>query len=149
MAKILIQTQDFDAAYEAGLISQNRHDIGALVSFVGLCRDESTTLSALELEHYPGMAEDEISRIASEAETRWEIKGLTVIHRIGKIKPGEQIVLVIAASSHRAAAFKAADFIMDFLKSRAPFWKKQHLTNGTSGEWVDAKDSDETSLTRW
>lgn len=149
MAKILIQTQDFDAAYEAGLISQNRHDIGALVSFVGLCRDESTTLSALELEHYPGMAEDEISRIASEAETRWEIKGLTVIHRIGKIKPGEQIVLVIAASSHRADAFKAADFIMDFLKSRAPFWKKQHLTNGTSGEWVDAKDSDETSLTRW
>ena len=149
MAKILIQTQDFDAAYEAGRISQNRHDIGALVSFVGLCRDESATLSALELEHYPGMAEDEISRIASEAETRWEIKGLTVIHRIGKIKPGEQIVLVIAASSHRADAFKAADFIMDFLKSRAPFWKKQHLTNGTSGEWVDAKDSDETSLKRW
>lgn len=149
MAKILIQTQDFDAAYEAGLISQNRHDIGALVSFVGLCRDESATLSALELEHYPGMAEDEISRIASEAEVRWEIKGLTVIHRIGKIKPGEQIVLVIAASSHRADAFKAADFIMDFLKSRAPLWKKQHLTDGTSGEWVDAKDSDETSLKRW
>ena len=149
MAKILIQTHDFDAAYEAGLISQNRHDIGALVSFIGLCRDESATLSALELEHYPGMAEDEISRIASEAEVRWEVKGLTVIHRIGKIKPGEQIVLVIAASSHRADAFKAADFIMDFLKSRAPFWKKQHLTDGTSGEWVDAKDSDETSLKRW
>ena len=149
MAKILIQTEDFDAVEEARLITQNRHDIGALVSFIGLCRDDSETLTALELEHYPGMAEDEIARIASEAEVRWEIKGLTIIHRVGKIKPGQQIVLVIAASSHRADAFKAADFVMDFLKSRAPFWKKQHLTNGTSSAWVDAKDSDETSLKRW
>ncbi len=149
MAKILIQTDDFDAAYEARLIFRDRHDIGALVSFVGLCRDDNATLSALELEHYPGMAEDEISRIASEAEIRWQIRGITVIHRIGKIKPGQQIVLVITASSHRSDAFNAADFIMDFLKSRAPFWKKQHFNDGTSGVWVNAKDSDETSLKRW
>ncbi len=149
MAKIIIQTEDFDAAAEAAQITQNRHDIGALVSFVGLCRDESQTLSALELEHYPGMAEAEIARIAGEAEARWKTKGLTIIHRVGKIKPGEQIVLVIAASSHRGDAFNAADYVMDFLKSRAPFWKKQHLLDGTSGAWVDAKDTDEASLSRW
>lgn len=147
--KISIQSADFDAAHEAALLTKGRHDIGALVSFIGLCRDEGGTLEALELEHYPGMAEDELARLAAEAQSRWEIKGLTVIHRFGKIKPGEQIVLVIAASSHRGDAFKAADFLMDYLKSRAPFWKKEHRKDGTTGDWVEAKDSDENSLGRW
>ena len=149
MAKISIQTADFDAVAESALLSAGRADIGALVSFIGLCRDEGGTLAALELEHYPGMAEDELERLVSEAQQRWDLKGITIIHRYGKIAPGEQIVLVIAASSHRGDAFAAADFLMDYLKSRAPFWKKEHRKDGTSGEWVEAKDADEASLKRW
>jgi molybdopterin synthase catalytic subunit len=149
MAKISIQTADFDAAAESALLSAGRADIGALVSFIGLCRDEGGILAALELEHYPGMAEDELERIAAEAQERWDLKGITLIHRYGKITPGEQIVLVIAASSHRGDAFAAADFLMDYLKSRAPFWKKEHRKDGTSGDWVEAKDADEASLKRW
>jgi len=149
MPKIAIQSQDFDAAHEAALLTEGRADIGALVSFIGLCRDEGGTLQALELEHYPGMAEEELARLAAEAEVRWPLQGLTIIHRYGKIAPGEQIVLVLAASAHRGAAFAAADFLMDYLKSRAPFWKKEHGRDGTSGEWVEAKDADEKSLGRW
>ena len=149
MAKISIQTADFDAAAESALLSAGRADIGALVSFIGLCRDEGGTLAALELEHYPGMAEDELERLVSEAQQRWDLKGITLIHRYGQIAPGEQIVLVIAASSHRGDAFAAADFLMDYLKSRAPFWKKEHRKDGTSGDWVEAKDADEASLKRW
>lgn len=149
MPKIAIQSQDFDAAHEAALLTEGRADIGALVSFIGLCRDEGGTLQALELEHYPGMAEEELARLAAEAEVRWPLQGLTIIHRYGKIAPGEQIVLVLAASAHRGAAFAAADFLMDYLKSRAPFWKKEHRRDGTCGEWVEAKDADEKSLGRW
>jgi len=149
MAKISIQTADFDAASESALLSAGKTDIGALVSFIGLCRDEGGTLAALELEHYPGMAEEELERLAHEAEQRWALKGITIIHRYGKIAPGEQIVLVIAAASHRGDAFAAADFLMDYLKSRAPFWKKEHYTDRTSGAWVEAKDADEASLQRW
>ena len=149
MARISIQSEDFDAAAEARRLTGNRADIGALVSFIGLCRDEGGTLAALELEHYPGMAEEEIARIAAEAEGRWQVQGLTIIHRHGKIRPGEQIVLVLAASSHRGDAFAAAEFLMDYLKSRAPFWKKEHRKDGTSGDWVEAKDADEKSLERW
>lgn len=149
MAKISIQTADFDAVAESALLSAGRADIGALVSFIGLCRDEGGTLAALELEHYPGMAEDELERLVSEAQQRWDLKGITLIHRYGQIAPGEQIVLVIAASSHRGDAFAAADFLMDYLKSRAPFWKKEHRKDGTSGDWVEAKDADEASLKRW
>ena len=149
MAKISIQTADFDAAAESALLSAGRADIGALVSFIGLCRDEGGTLAALELEHYPGMAEDELERLVGEAQQRWDLKGITIIHRYGQIAPGEQIVLVIAASSHRHDAFAAADFLMDYLKSRAPFWKKEHRKDGTSGDWVEAKDADEASLKRW
>ena len=149
MAKISIQTADFDAAAESALLSAGRADIGALVSFIGLCRDEGGTLAALELEHYPGMAEDELERLVGEAQQRWDLKGITIIHRYGQIAPGEQIVLVIAASSHRHDAFAAADFLMDYLKSRAPFWKKDHRKDGTSGDWVEAKDADEASLKRW
>ncbi|MFA6156886.1 molybdenum cofactor biosynthesis protein MoaE [Mesorhizobium sp.] len=146
---VRIQRPDFDVAAEIAGLAQGRADIGAVVTFSGLCRDEQGTLSALELEHYPGMAEAEIKRIAAEAVTRWPLQGLTVIHRHGKIRPGENIVLVVAASAHRQAAFEAADFLMDYLKSRAPFWKKEHRADGSEGGWVDAKDTDADAARRW
>jgi molybdopterin synthase catalytic subunit len=146
---VRVQSEDFDAQAEAARLTEGRKDVGAIVSFTGLCRDESGTLSALELEHYPGMAEAELTRIASEAIDRWPLTGLTVVHRFGKIPPGENIVLVIAASSHRRAAFEAADFLMDFLKTRAPFWKKEHLVSGDSSSWVEAKSVDDKDAERW
>lgn len=146
---VRIQQQDFDVAAEIASLAHGRADVGAVVTFSGLCRDEQGTLSALELEHYPGMAEAEIKRIAAEAVTRWPLQGLTVIHRHGKIRPGENIVLVVAASAHRQAAFEAADFLMDYLKSRAPFWKKEHRADGSEGGWVDAKDADASAARRW
>ena len=146
---IRIQREDFDVAAEIAGLTKGRADIGAVVTFSGLCRDEQGTLSALELEHYPGMAEAEIGRIAAQAVERWPLQGLTVIHRHGKIRPGENIVLVVAASSHRQAAFEAANFLMDYLKSRAPFWKKEHLADGSEGGWVDAKEADDHAADRW
>jgi molybdopterin synthase catalytic subunit len=146
---VRIQAEDFDAASEIARLTRGRADIGAVVTFTGLCRDEAGTLSALELEHYPGMAETEIARIATEAMERWALTGLTAIHRYGMIKPGENIVLVVAASSHRQAAFDAANFLMDYLKSRAPFWKKERRVDGTAGNWVDAKDADDRAARRW
>ena len=147
--KIKIQAQDFDIAAEIGELTAGRADIGAVVTFSGLCRDEAGALVALELEHYPGMAEAEIGRIAVEAIGRWPLQGLTVIHRHGRIRPGENIVLVVTASAHRLAAFEAANFLMDYLKSRAPFWKKEHRADGSDGGWVEAKDSDEAAAARW
>ena len=149
MASVTIRSADFDVAQETEALTRGRRDIGAVVTFIGLCRDEAGALAALELEHYPGMAEAEIARVAAEAEARWPLLGLRVIHRHGKIAPGAQIVLVVAASAHRAAAFAAADFLMDFLKTRAPFWKKEHRTDGTSGGWVSAKDADDAAVARW
>lgn len=146
---VRVQAGDFDIAAEIAALTAGRTDIGAVVTFSGLCRDEAGRLSALELEHYPGMAEGEIARIAAEAVDRWALQGLTVIHRFGKLAPGDNIVLVVAASSHRQAAFEAADFMMDYLKSRAPFWKKEHRSDGSAGDWVEAKDSDEQAATRW
>lgn len=146
---VRIERQDFDIAAEVARLTQGRHDVGAVVTFSGLCRDDGGRLAALELEHYAGMAEAEITRIANEAIGRWPLTGLTAIHRYGKIAPGENIVLVVAASSHRQAAFEAASFLMDYLKSQAPFWKKEHLTDGSSGEWVAAKDSDAAAAERW
>ena len=147
--KIKIQAQDFDIAAEIGELTAGRADIGAVGTFSGLCRDEAGALVALELEHYPGMAEAEIGRIAVEAIGRWPLQGLTVIHRHGRIRPGENIVLVVTASAHRLAAFEAANFLMDYLKSRAPFWKKEHRADGSDGGWVEAKDSDEAAAARW
>lgn len=146
---IRIQLEDFDLAAEIAALSAGRRDIGAVVSFTGLCRDEGGTLAALELEHYPGMAEAEIARVAAEAAARWPLMGLLAIHRYGLVKPGEQIVLVIATSAHRRAAFEAADFMMDYLKTRAPFWKREHLANGTTGGWVEAKQEDDDAAARW
>jgi molybdopterin synthase catalytic subunit len=144
-----IQSAPFDPAHEAALIEDGRSDIGAVVSFTGLCRDEDGTLAALELEHYPGMAEAEIARVAEEALARWPLQALTVIHRHGRILPGERIVLVIAAARHRGEAFAAAEFLMDYLKTRAPFWKKEHRADGTVGDWVEAKAKDDAAARRW
>ena len=146
---IRVQREDFDPAAESQALAAGRKDIGALVSFVGLCRDEAGTLSALELEHYPGMAETEMTRIADLAIERFSLLGLTAIHRFGRIEAGEQIVLVLAAAPHRQAAFDGANFVMDFLKTSAPFWKKEHAQDGTSGDWVAAKDADDTARDRW
>jgi molybdopterin synthase catalytic subunit len=146
---IRIQAEPFDVASETAALTDGRADIGAVVAFTGLCRDEGGRLAALELEHYPGMAEAEIDRIADQAEKRWPLLGLTVIHRFGRISPGEEIVLVLAASAHRAAAFEAASFLMDYLKTQAPFWKREHLKDGTTGAWVEAKEADDRAMERW
>ena len=146
---IRVQAQDFDPAAEARLLTRDDAGIGAVVTFTGLCRDEGGALSALELEHYPGMAEAEMMRIARLAIERFDLRGLTAIHRYGKIATGDNIVLVIAASSHRQAAFDGANFVMDYLKTAAPFWKKEHGTDGTTGGWVSAKDADESAKEKW
>lgn len=123
--------------------------IGALVTFVGYCRDEGGRLKALELEHYPGMAEGELGRIASVAAERFALLEASVVHRHGIVSPGEEIVFVGCAAEHRAAAFDGASFLMDYLKSSAPFWKREHLMDGTFGGWVDAKASDSAAMDRW
>lgn len=146
---VRIQRQDFDLAAEVRALSQGCHDIGAVVTFSGLCRDEAGTLSALELEHYPGMAEAQITRICEEAVGRFGLQAVSAIHRYGKILPGENIVLVVTASPHRQAAFDGAGFIMDFLKTSAPFWKKEHGADGSAGGWVSAKDEDDSARDRW
>lgn len=148
-AKIAVQAEPFDAGAESAALTAGRVDVGAVVAFTGLCRDEGGTLAALEIEHYPGMAEAEIARVAAAAEARWPLAGVTVIHRHGRIAPGEAIVLVVTASRHRDAAFEAASFLMDFMKTRAPFWKKEHRTDGTAGDWVAAKASDDAAAERW
>jgi molybdopterin synthase catalytic subunit len=146
---VRIQTADFDAAAEAQQLSAGQGDVGAIVTFQGLCRGDAGTLAALELEHYPGMAEAQILRVVDQAASRWPLSGVTVIHRVGKIAPGQNIVLVVTASRHRRAAYEANEFIMDFLKTQAPFWKKEHRADGTEGGWVDAKESDDAALARW
>lgn len=147
--KVRVQHDDFDLTAEVRVLSAGRHDMGAVVTFSGLCRDEAGTLSALELEHYPGMAEAEIRRICEEAVDRFALQAATAIHRYGKIAPGENIVLVVTASPHRQAAFDGASFIMDFLKTAAPFWKKEHGADGSEGGWVSAKDEDDSARDRW
>jgi molybdopterin synthase catalytic subunit len=146
---IRLQREDFDAAAEAAAIGRGRTDVGAVVTFTGICRDheQGHGVAALTLEHYPGMAEDEIARHVEEAKARWPLLGVTVVHRYGRIVPGENIVLVVTASAHRAAAFAAAEFLMDYLKTRAPFWKQEERAHGTA--WVDAKEADDAAAERW
>ena len=146
---IRVQPQDFDVQAEIDALTAGRRDVGAVVTFTGLCRDEQGRLSVLELEHYPGMAETEMRRIGELAIERFSLLGLTAIHRYGKIAPGENIVLVIAAAPHRQAAFDGASFMMDFLKTSAPFWKKEHAADGTQGQWVSAKDTDDKARDKW
>jgi len=149
VVNVRIQTQDFDISSEIDALTRDRADIGAVVSFTGLCRDEGGRLSALELEHYPGMAERAIRTIADEAVKRFALTGITAIHRHGAIPPGGNIVLVVATAPHRQAAFNGASFLMDYLKTDAPFWKKEHLKAGGTGEWVSAKDADDKAKARW
>jgi molybdopterin synthase catalytic subunit len=148
-ATIRIQQADFDVAQEISVLTKGRTDIGAVVSFSGICRgsENGEAIAALTLEHYPGMAEAEIQRHADEAMTRWPLTGLTVIHRVGRITPGENIVVVLAASQHRQAAFQAAEFLMDYLKANAPFWKREESPKGTN--WIEARGHDETAAARW
>ena len=146
---VRVQQESFDAAAEATALTHGRSDIGAVVTFTGLCRDEAGALAALEIEHYPGMAEEEITRVAREAASRWPLEGIVAIHRYGLIRPGEPIVLVVTASTHRTEAFAAATFLMDYLKTEAPFWKKQHLADQTSDDWVEAKAQDFAAADKW
>lgn len=146
---IRLQENDFDVAAEIAALTRGRTDIGAVVNFIGICRgdDDGHTVNALTLEHYPGMAEAEIGRHAAEALERWPLMGLTIVHRHGRIAPGENIVLVVTASSHREAAFQAAEFLMDYLKTNAPFWKREESAQGTA--WVEARHADDAAAARW
>ena len=148
-ATIRIQEADFDVAHEIAALTRSRTDVGAVVSFSGICRgsENSKPIAALTLEHYPGMAEAEIKRHADEALSRWPLTGLTVVHRVGRITPGENIVLVLAASQHRQAAFQAAEFLMDYLKANAPFWKREESLKGAS--WIEAHGHDDAAAARW
>src|SRR5213080_3683010 len=148
-ATIRIQQADFDVAQEIAVLTKGRTDIGAVVTFSGICRgsENGEPIAALTLEHYPEMAEAEIKRHADEAIARWPLQGLTVIHRFGRIAPGENIVLVVTASQHRQAAFEAAEFLMDYLKANAPFWKREENAAGTT--WVDARSHDDQAAARW
>ena len=154
MATIRLQREDFDVAAEQRKLSQGRSDVGAVVTFTGICRggEGAEDIAALTLEHYPGMAEEEIARHVAEAESRWALKGVTVIHRHGRMVPGDNIVLVLTASSHRSDAFAAAEFLMDYLKTNAPFWKLEERAGKADAEktsWVEAKDTDQSATDRW
>lgn len=152
MRRIRVQSEPFDSGAEAAALARGRTDVGAVVAFTGYCRDEAGTLDALELEHYPGMAEAEMDRLAADAESRWPLLGVVFMHRFGVIRPGEPIVLVATAASHRHAAFAAATFLMDYLKTEAPFWKREHKASAAgpySGNWVEAKTSDASAADRW
>jgi len=147
MAEIRVQEAPFDLGAEVNRFEAGLAGAGAVVSFAGLVRDEGGTLEAMEIEHYPGMTERAIAGIAAEAERRWALAGCLVIHRHGRLAPGERIMMVATAAPHRADAFQAAEFLMDYLKSRAPFWKKESGAERTA--WVSARDDDEAALDRW
>jgi molybdopterin synthase catalytic subunit len=146
---VRLQPEDFDVAAEVAALTRGRGDIGAVVTFTGVCRgaEDGEAIVALTLEHYPSMAEAEIARHVAEAEQRWALLGVTVIHRYGRLTPGENIVLVVTASSHRQDAFAAAEFLMDYLKTRAPFWKQ--VERGGTRDWVEAKQTDDARAERW
>ncbi|MCJ2081440.1 molybdenum cofactor biosynthesis protein MoaE [Methylobacterium sp. J-090] len=147
---VSIQAAPFDAAHEIAALTRDLQGrAGAIVTFTGLCRDEDGRLTGLELEHYPGMAEAEIGRVVETARGRWPLQGVRVIHRHGLVAPGDGIVLVITAAGHRIAAFEAASFLMDYLKTQAPFWKREHLVGGAVGGWVEATQADDAAAARW
>ncbi len=147
---VRVQKQDFDVGAEIAALRAGRVDVGAIVSFTGTVRGEAggRRVLGMELEHYPGMTEAELERIRQEAHSRWSLQASTIIHRYGALAPGENIVLVVALSAHRKAAFEAAEFMMDFLKTQAPFWKRETDADGNSA-WVDARDADDAALKRW
>jgi len=148
MDKIIVQTEDFDLASEVELIKSTNSNIGAVVSFIGTVRDlTSESLVSLTLEHYPGMTEKSLRSIAKKARKKWEIESVTIIHRVGTLGIGDQIVLVITSSKHRQAAFDSCNYIMDFLKTDAPFWKKE--VSDKEEKWVGKRESDEEQKKRW
>lgn len=146
---VRVQVEDFDVAAELKALRVDRADVGAVVNFIGLVRDinDGDTIQTLTLEHYPGMTERALEKIANEAQSRWDIQDSLIIHRVGTLKPQDQIVLVAVTSAHRGEAFKACEFMMDFLKTEAPFWKKEATSKGE--RWVDAKLSDDDAQARW
>lgn len=146
---IRLQAGDFDVAAETAALTRGRTDIGAVVNFIGICRggEGDEAITALTLEHYPGMAEEEIARHAAEAVARWPLDGVTIIHRYGRIEPGQSIMMVLTASAHRQAAFEAAEFLMDYLKTAAPFWKSEERVGGKT--WVEARSEDDEAAARW
>jgi len=146
--RILVQEAPFDLAAESAALTAAREDVGAVASFVGLCRADDG-LAALVLEHYPGMTERAIAGIAAEAGARWPLTGCTVVHRVGRLRPGEPIVLVLTASSHRAAALESCAFLIDWLKTGAPFWKREEFADGRGERWVEAKAEDDAAASRW
>jgi molybdopterin synthase catalytic subunit len=147
---VRLQSEDFDISAEIDRLVAGRTDVGAVVTFTGLVRDiaKGAPILDMTLEHYPGMCEAELSRIEAEALARWELQGALIVHRYGRLTPGERIVLVATLSPHRHAAFEAAEFLMDYLKTRAPFWKKETAADGT-GHWVDAREIDDRAMERW
>ena len=147
---VRVQAAPFDLSAEIAALTAGRTDAGAVVTFTGMVRGDEAGrgISSLTLEHYPGMTEAELARVEAEAAARWPLAASLIVHRIGELKPGEPIVLVITASAHRHAAFEAASFLMDYLKARAPFWKKVTYLDGASS-WVDAKDTDTAAAARW
>jgi molybdopterin synthase catalytic subunit len=154
MARISIQTEDFDIADEIARLTEGRTDIGGLGCFIGIVRDDKPhgtsgqSIRALTLEHYPAMTARAVSRIAEEAERRWALQGCTVIHRVGRILAGQNIVLVLTAASHRQAALDATSFLIDWLKTKAPFWKREEFQTG-EGAWVEAREADDSAAARW
>jgi molybdopterin synthase catalytic subunit len=146
MATIRLQREDFDIAAEAALLARKQGEVGALVTFTGICRADGA-MQAMTLEYYPGMAEEEVARHVAEAERRWPLLGVTVVHRHGQLVPGDNIVLVMVAAAHRGEAFAAAEFIMDYLKTRAPFWKKEERSSGAA--WVQSHAADDDAAVRW
>jgi molybdopterin synthase catalytic subunit len=147
---VRVQREDFDAGAEVKALTAGRTDIGAVVTFTGVVRrlNEGEPLQAMTLEHYPGMTEAELERVEAEAAQRWPLQASLIVHRVGLLVPGDNIVLVVTASAHRQAAFAAAAFLMDYLKTRAPFWKKEIGADGAE-HWVDAREADETAAERW
>lgn len=147
---VRVQKEDFDVGAEIAALTCGRRDIGAVVTFTGLVRDTAAgaPVTEMELEHYPGMTEVELGRVEAEACARWPLQATLVIHRFGRLAAGENIVLVVTASMHRQAAFEAAAFLMDYLKTSAPFWKKESGVDG-KGQWVDARESDDKAMQRW
>lgn len=148
MAHIKVQTEDFDVGAEIAALTAGRTDIGGIGCFVGTVRDNGRTVTGMTLEHYPGMTERAIAAIADQAAERWPLLGCTVIHRVGPLRPGDNIVLVIAASAHRQAALDATAFLIDWLKTKAPFWKREDRPGG-DGAWVDAREEDNAAASRW
>jgi len=146
---VRIQTDDFDAGEEIASLRRGNPKIGAVASFIGVCRDanDGTAVTKMTLEHYPGMTEKALEKIVAEAKSRWNVIDVLVVHRVGELKPTDQVVLVVVSGGHRGDAFAACEFVMDYLKTRAPFWKKEETPQGA--RWVEARSSDDEAAQRW